>query len=67
MRTIIALLATLAALPSVAAAQSQSIVTEVNLTTGYSSEDTVKAVAAQLRLFGETKSRIRFNGGGASN
>ena len=61
MRTIVAVVATLAILPSVAAAQSQSIATEVNLTTGYSSEDSVKAVASQLRLFGETTARIRFN------
>ena len=61
MRTIIAVLATLATLPSVAAAQTQSITTEANLTSGYSSEGDVSAVGAQLRLFGETKSRIRFN------
>ena len=64
MRTIIAVLATLATLPSVAAAQSQSITTEANLTSGYSSEGDVSAVAAQLRLFGETESRIRFNAEG---
>jgi hypothetical protein len=37
------------------------VVAEVDFTTGYSSEANVKAVAAQIRLFGEVKSGIRFN------
>ena len=45
----------------VAPARAQSLTTELDLTTGYSSEDDVKAVAAQLRLFGEAKAGIRFN------
>jgi hypothetical protein len=44
-----------------ASAPAQSLVTEVDFTTGYSSEDNLKAVAAQLRLFGDVGSGIRFN------
>ena len=44
-----------------ASAPAQSVVTEVDFTTGYSSEDNLKAVAAQLRLFGDVRSGLRFN------
>jgi hypothetical protein len=44
-----------------AGAQAQSMAAEVDVTTGYSSEANVKAVAAQIRLFGEAKSGLRFN------
>jgi len=46
---------------TVASASAQSLATEADFTTGYSSEQNVKAVAAQLRLFGEFKSGLRFN------
>jgi hypothetical protein len=46
---------------SVAPAQGQTLTTELDLTAGYSSEDSVRAVATQLRAFGEVKSGIRFN------
>jgi hypothetical protein len=42
-------------------AHAQSLAAEVDVTTGYSSEDNVKAVAAQMRLFGELGSGIRMN------
>jgi hypothetical protein len=42
-------------------ASAQSLATEVDFTTGYSSEANVKAVAAQIRLFGDVISGIRFN------
>jgi hypothetical protein len=44
-----------------APAHAQSVTTEIDLTTGYSSEHNVKAVAAQMRFFGEMTSGIRFN------
>jgi hypothetical protein len=44
-----------------APAQGQSLTTELDITAGYSSEDNVRAVATQLRAFGEVKSGIRFN------
>ena len=42
-------------------ASAQSVAAEVDVTTGYSSEANVKAVATQIRLFGDVKSGIRFN------
>jgi hypothetical protein len=38
-----------------------SLTTEVDVTTGYSTEDQVTALAAQVRLFGELKPKLRFN------
>jgi hypothetical protein len=58
-RTLLAVTAISAAAAGLA--HAQSLATEVDVTTGYSSEDNVKAVAAQLRLFGDVTSGIRFN------
>jgi hypothetical protein len=43
------------------AAQSTTISSEADLTTGFSTAESVRAAAGQLRVFGETRSRIRFN------
>ena len=60
-RTIAAVLTVLAALPAGASAQTATVSTEADVTVGYSSEDAVSASAAQVRMFGETPSRLRFN------
>jgi hypothetical protein len=57
---VLALIA-VATVGSPAAAQAQTLTTEVDVTGGYSSEDRVNAIAAQLRVFGEAKAGIRFN------
>lgn len=56
-----ALVVAFANVMDVAPAQGQSLTTELDLTAGYSSEDSVRAVATQLRAFGEVKAGIRFN------
>lgn len=48
-------------LPAMAIAQSLRVTTEIDLTSGYSTTDTMGAAAAQVRVFGDTPSRIRFN------
>lgn len=53
--------ALLASIVSGAFAQTQSLATEVALTTGFSSEKAVSAAAGQVRVSGETVSRIQFN------
>ena len=49
------------AVPSMGAAQTLPVTTEVDLTTGYSTKETVRAAAAQLRVFGETRAGVRFH------
>ena len=61
MRIQIAALTAFGILPSILAAQSATWNAEADVTGGYSSEDTVRAASTQVRLFGETKSRIRFH------
>jgi hypothetical protein len=57
----VALVVVFANMMSVAPAQGQSLASELDLTVGYSSDDSVKAVATQLRAFGDVKAGIRFN------
>jgi hypothetical protein len=57
----IALIACLACLLPTGIAHGQSITTEVAVTAGYSTDD-VKAVAAQLRAFGDVEGGVRFFG-----
>ena len=61
MRAFAALVVAFANVMSVAPAEGQSLTTELDVTAGYSSEDSVRAVATQLRAFGEVKAGIRFN------
>ena len=58
---ITALVVAAASVANTASLQAQSLATELDVTGGYSSEDNVKAVATQLRLFGEVARGIRFN------
>lgn len=55
------LVAAIVGLAPVATLQAQVLTTEVDLTGGYSSDERLTAAAAQLRVFGETTSQIRFN------
>jgi hypothetical protein len=61
MRTFITAMLAVASVAFPGPAQAQTLTTEFDLTGGYSSEDRVKAAAAQLRLFGEAGAGIRFN------
>jgi hypothetical protein len=61
MRIYAAAFAAFGILPSFLAAQSTTWNAEADVTGGYSSEDSTRAGSTQLRLFGETKSRIRFH------
>jgi hypothetical protein len=61
MRTFITAVIAAACVAFPGRAQAQTLTTEFDLTGGYSSQDQVKAAAAQLRLFGEAGAGIRFN------
>lgn len=54
-------LALVIGLPRSGAAQSATVASEVDVTAGYSTEQSARAAAVQLRVFGETTSRIRFH------
>jgi hypothetical protein len=51
----------LAGIVTAAPTQAQSVTTEFDVTTGYSSEARVLAGSTQLRAFGELKPQLRFN------
>lgn len=55
-----ALIVVCASVATAASAPAQSLTGELDVTTGYSSEENLKAVAAQLRLFGDVRSGIRY-------
>jgi hypothetical protein len=60
-KTFIFVLAVAAATVTTPVAEAQSIATEADVTTGFSTEDNISAVASQLRVFGEVKPRIQFS------